>query len=148
MKLKAIGKILTPYEAIDDCPFFSSFAEEEAKIQVYEEFKPGLKALDEVTHIIIIYWLHAAARDELQAGNPHDDAIRGVFAMRGQHRPNPLGVSIVKIIDIQNNIIRIKGIDCLNGTPLLDIKPYDASTEAIGDARIKYWEDKSPVLQP
>lgn len=140
MKLQEIGQIITPYETIDECPFFSALAEDEAKLQIYEEFEPGLKNLDEVTHIIIIYWLQKAARDQLQAENPHDNVIRGVFSMRGPHRPNPFGLSIVKIIDIKNNIIRIKGIDCLNGTILLDIKPYDSSTEAIPDARINYWK--------
>lgn len=147
MKLQGIGQILTPYETIDDCPFFPALAEEEAKLEIYKEFQPGLKNLDEVTHVIIIYWLHKATRDQLQAENPHDNVIRGVFSMRGQHRPNPFGVSIVKIIDIKNNIIRIDGIDCLNGTVLLDIKPYDPSTEAITDARIDFWKEKTPAIQ-
>jgi len=142
MKLQAIGEIHTLYETVEDCPFFSSFTKDEAKLEVYKEFEEGLKALDQVTHIIVIYWLHKANRDELLISNPHDDEIRGVFAMRGQHRPNTLGVSIVKILDIKENMITVDGLDCLNGTTLIDIKPYDSTAEAIAEAQIKYWENK------
>lgn len=140
MKLQAIGEINTPYKTVEDCPFFSSFTNDEAKLKIYKDFELGLKALDEVSHIIVIYWLHKANREELLISNPHDNELRGVFAMRSQHRPNTLGVSIVKILDIEENIITVDGLDCLNGTTLIDIKPYDASSEAINEARIKYWE--------
>ncbi len=139
MKLQAIGEIHTPYKKIEECPYFASMSQDSCTLEVAKEFQNGLKALDEASHIIVIYWLHEANRDELHITNPHDDIVRGVFAMRGQHRPNTLGVSVVKILDIKDNIITIDGIDCLDGTSLIDIKPYDSTSESIPEATIKWY---------
>ena len=146
MKLEKIGSIHTPYEKVEDCPYFASVSQDNCTLEINDEFKEGLKGLDEVTHIIVVYWLDQANRDELHILNPHDDVIRGVFAMRGQHRPNSLGISIVKILDIKDNLIIIDGIDCLNGTILLDIKPYDSTAESIPEARIKWYGNLPDIV--
>ena len=110
---------------------------EQAQIELYagSNFDQALQDLNSFSHIWVIYWMHLN-----QGWNPTvkpprgSDVRRGVFATRAPHRPNPIGLSLVKLISIKKRNITIEGLDMLDGTPVLDIKPYLAYAEAIPDA--------------
>jgi len=136
MILKQIGVIHTPYKNREDAPFQGRFSENDCEIEIFEEFVPGLNGVDTCTHLIVIYWLDKANRNSLKAFPPHDGKEHGVFATRSPNRPNPIGLGIVDLLKITDNIISVKGLDAVDGTPLLDIKPYSSDVDCIGGAKI------------
>ncbi|EKN42675.1 hypothetical protein CFSAN001627_05282, partial [Clostridium botulinum CFSAN001627] len=95
-----------------------------ALIEIKEELVEGLKDLDKNSHIIILFYFNKSKDFNLITKTPWSDEKKGVFSTRSPRRPNPIGLSIVKLIEIDHNKIIIKGIDMLDGTPVLDIKPY------------------------
>lgn len=115
--LSFIGHISTPYVYIKDCPRNISPDGPECKITIDKSFESGLRGLSEGDHILILYWLAEAKRDYLEDGK------KGTFALRTPHRPNPIGAAVVPIIALKGNVIIVRGLDCLTGTALLDIKP-------------------------
>ncbi|GAM60966.1 virR protein [Vibrio ishigakensis] len=118
--LTFIGKITTPYQDLNQCPNNIQFDGPSCTITVFEGFAQGLKGLSAGEHILILYWLTDSKRDHnLQQGK----GGKGTFALRSPHRPNPIGAAVLPITKIENGVITVKGLDCLDGTPLLDIKP-------------------------
>jgi tRNA (adenine37-N6)-methyltransferase len=93
-------------------------------VEVFEEFKDGLKDLDGFSHIILIYYLHRSEKYKLCVKPFLDDQERGVFATRAPNRPNAIGMSVVRLLEINGNQLTIENVDILDKTPLLDIKPY------------------------
>jgi len=94
------------------------------RIELKEEFVPGLLDLDGFSHIILVYYFHESKDFELQVEPFLENKKHGVFATRAPKRPNAIGMSVVKLLRIDNNILEVENIDVLDGTPLLDIKPY------------------------
>jgi tRNA-Thr(GGU) m(6)t(6)A37 methyltransferase TsaA len=125
--LKSIGYINTPYESIEECPRNIDPNGPLCKLVIQEEFKDGLSGLEPGRKILILYWLENTDRNLLkQAGRKGADAggkLTGTFALRSPHRPNPIGAAVLPIEAIDNGVVSVKGLDCLNGTHLLDIKP-------------------------
>ncbi len=118
-----IGEITTPYNTIEECPNNVTAQGIECQITVYNEYLMGLKGLCKGDKILILYWLDGANREVTVARSAHDGTMSGTFAMRTPHRPNPIGAAVLEIESISNGVICIKGLDCLNGTKLVDIKP-------------------------
>ena len=85
--------------------------------------------------ILVLYWLEDADRNRLLQNPPHIGKLKGTFALRSPHRPNPIGAAVVEIEAVSGNAIDVRGLDCVDGTPLVDIKPYFASTDSFPDAR-------------
>ena len=139
-RLKIIGVIHTPYKTIESAPYQGRFADEVCKIEVFKEYERGLKDIEQASHLIVLYWLDKANREVLLEHTPHDTNIHGVFATRSQNRPNPIGFSVVELIERKGNILKIKGIDALDKTPLLDIKPYSSEIDAVSGVRIGWYE--------
>lgn len=125
IEIKPIGIIHTPYAEPRDMPIQGRFREGvEGWIELQERYIPGLKDLDQFSHLILIYYFHRSDREELE-GRPYlEDQSHGIFAIRSPHRPNHLGLSIVKLQRIEANRVYFTEVDMLDGTPLLDIKPY------------------------
>ncbi len=120
-----IGIIETPFNTKDGMPIQSIGAEGiKGKIILNEELVPGLKDLDGFSHIILIYIFHRSEGFELLTIPFLDDEKHGVFSTRAPRRPNQIGMSVVKLLSITKNIIEFENADMMNGTPLLDIKPY------------------------
>ncbi|OED62733.1 tRNA-Thr(GGU) m(6)t(6)A37 methyltransferase TsaA [Vibrio tasmaniensis ZS-17] len=123
-ELKLIGRITTPYHSISECP--NNIQPDNGLIceiildDVYQQGLLGLKTGD---HILILYWLEAAKRDELIQSWDEETPTKGTFALRSPHRPNPIGAAVLPIENIKNGTVTVRGLDCLNNTPLLDIKP-------------------------
>ncbi len=124
-QLKFIGEINTPYKELSQCPMDSFYSEEICSLTIFEEYAKGLFALERGQKIILLYWLDKAERkvDITSSRNKNVKGLRGTFALRTPARPNPIGLSIVVIEDIEENKIFVKGLDCLDKTMLLDIKP-------------------------
>ena len=123
--IKPIGTIHSPYQTIEDMPIQPKGAlEVEGTVLVDEAYLDGLQDLDGFSHIYLLYGFHKAARTELLVTPFMDTEKRGVFATRSPLRPNHIGISLVKLINIERNKVMVTGIDVLDGTPLLDIKPY------------------------
>ncbi len=121
--LKFIGEIKTPYVTVDDCPRNISKDGPSCFLVLYEAYQDGLKGLQAGDKILILYWLNLSKDAPMEQSPPNGTAKRGVFALRSPHRPNPIGAAVVKIEKISNNMVEVKGLDCVDGTNLLDIKP-------------------------
>ena len=124
-----IGKIRSPWKTRAECPRNMVRARERGAIvtiEIDDAFCPGLKGLQNYSHAIVVYWMHEAHRNRLVQYPRHVDEPRGVFALRSPARPNPIALATVRIIDIDQPAGRIiiDALDCLDGTPLLDIKPW------------------------
>ncbi|MCJ8173005.1 tRNA (N6-threonylcarbamoyladenosine(37)-N6)-methyltransferase TrmO [Clostridium botulinum] len=125
IKLNPIGYIKSPFKNLEDIPPQNIYAKDKkALIEIKEELVEGLKDLDKNSHIIILFYFNKSKDCDLITKTPWSDEKKGVFSTRSPRRPNPIGLSIVKLIEIDHNKIIIKGIDMLDGTPVLDIKPY------------------------
>lgn len=121
--LKSIGYINTPYKTIEDCPRNVDFDGPLCHLALKEEYKDGLLGLEPGQKILILYWFENTDRNLLQQGSNNNDELIGTFALRSPYRPNPIGAAILPIETIENDIVSVKGLDCLDGTHLLDIKP-------------------------
>ena len=120
-----IGIIHSPNKTPKGTPIQSASAKNiSGEIEVYPEYADGLKDLDGFSHIILLYHFHLVKKQKLILKPFMDDVPHGVFATRAPSRPNPIGISYVKIERIEGNKIFVTGLDVLDGTPLLDIKPY------------------------
>lgn len=133
MRLAPIGTIATPWKTIADCPRNGRQPNPapQCRVTVLEEYRPGLLRLDGFTHLILLYWLGPAPRPQMQFTPPFATEPAGLFATRGPKRPNPIGLSVVAFDGFaEPGILSVRYLDCLDGTPLLDIKPYLPSTDA------------------
>jgi len=120
-----IGIIHSPFHDLAGMPIQpSSEASAPGTIELQPEYSPGLKDLEGFSHIILIYHLHQSHRKDLSVVPFLDSEPRGVFATRAPNRPNSIGLSVVKLIRVEKNIRHVENLDILDGTPLLDIKPY------------------------
>jgi tRNA-Thr(GGU) m(6)t(6)A37 methyltransferase TsaA len=94
------------------------------KLEIFAEFASGLEFIDGFSHLIILFAFHRSGKGELTALPPFEDREKGVFATRSPHRPNPLGITVVRLLERRRNILEVAGVDMIEGTPILDIKPY------------------------
>ena len=123
--LSPIGRLETPFNDIADMPIQPSvLADTRGKAVLDEKFVPGLKDLDGFSHIILLFLLHKISGYQLEVVPFMDTLPHGIFATRSPKRPNRIGMSIVRMESVVGNIVHFKGVDMLNGSPLLDIKPY------------------------
>ncbi len=137
-----IGIINTPFAETTGMPIQPPGASGiTGTVEIYAEFKAGLKDLNEFSHIILIYNFDKSDGYKLQMKPFLEDEIHGVFAIRAPKRPNAIGMSIVKLLDIKENILKIEGPDMLDGTPLLDIKPYIPDFDSYENANAG-WQEK------
>lgn len=120
-----IGTIHSPYQDKADMPIQPTGATGvEGRVELLEEFKEGLTDLDGFSHVILLYHFHRSENYQLKVIPFMDREQRGLFSTRAPKRPNPIGLSIVQLEKVKDNILYIRNIDVLDGTPLLDIKPY------------------------
>lgn len=131
---RAIGTIHTPFATRDNMPIQSVLSNAEGTALLDEEYAEALDGLEGFSHAILLYSLHKAGPYRSIVTPFLDDSPKGLFATRAPCRPNPIGLSIVGIRSIAGSEIRISGTDMLDGTPLLDIKPYVSSFDAYPDS--------------
>ncbi len=124
LEISPIGVIRTPFKSSDEIPIQSSKSDIIAEVEILPEYSEGLDSLDEFSHAILLYWFHRAKSTKLKVIPFLDTKERGLFSTRAPSRPNPIGLSIVRVVQVKGNILRFKGADMLNDTPLIDIKPF------------------------
>ena len=133
--MEKIGTIHTPFTTLEDMPIQPKGAKEIiGTIEVNSEFIEGLADLDGFSHIYLLYEFHMAKKTALKVTPFMDTSKRGVFATRSPLRPNHIGLSLVRLKKIEENIITVQGIDVLDGTPLLDLKPYIAAFDEVRES--------------
>jgi formylmethanofuran dehydrogenase subunit E len=126
-----IGIIRSPYLSRDDAPRQGRFSDALVTLEILPEFAEGLQDIEQEPHLIVLYWLDRSNRTTLKAIPPHTGVEHGVFATRSPDRPNPIGICIVDFIRREGNKVLVRGLDALDGTPLLDIKPYSAPLDSV-----------------
>lgn len=129
-----IGRVRTPWTRRQDCPRNSRGSDAMCTLEIDPRWAPALKDVKTCSHLIVLYWMDRSDRHLVQQKPRHSTAPRGTFALRSPARPNPIALSVVRLLKIEGNKAFVVGLDCLDGTPLLDIKPYFASTDSVPDA--------------
>jgi len=129
-----IGRIRTPWKQREDCPKNARESDAVCTVEVDPRWAQALKDVETCSHIVLLYWMDRSRRDIVLQMPRHYGVQRGTFALRSPARPNPIAMSVVRLVKVDGNRLEVVGLDCLDGTPLLDIKPYFASTDAVGDA--------------
>jgi tRNA-Thr(GGU) m(6)t(6)A37 methyltransferase TsaA len=125
VKYTQIGIIHSPFIVLEDMPIQPSGAMGiNGTVEVFEAFRPGLRDLDGFSHVILLYHFHRSRSPELRVVPFLDSEPRGLFATRAPNRPNPIGISVVQLDRIEQGVLYVQNVDILDGTPLLDIKPY------------------------
>jgi len=123
--LRPIGVIHTPFEAQSGTPIQPLFAKDRrGTVEVFDEYAPGLLDLEGFDHIILLYGFHRSTGYRLEVVPYMDDQPHGLFSTRAPRRPNPIGLSVVRLIERRDNRLTVEQVDMLNGSPLYDIKPY------------------------
>lgn len=130
-----IGRIRTVYATRDDCPKNGRASTAEAVIELDARYAAGLLDIEHCSHLIVLYWMDEARRDLMHQVPGHLGRPRGTFALRSPVRPNPIALSVVELLKVEGTKLTIRHIDCRDGTPLIDIKPYFPTTDSIPDAR-------------
>lgn len=134
-ELYFIGRIHTPWTRREDCPKNARESDATCTIEVDARWAAGLKDLETCSHVIVLYWMDKARRDLVLQSPRHYATQRGTFALRSPARPNPIALSVARLLRIENGTLSVIGLDCLDGTALIDLKPYFASTDSVPDAR-------------
>jgi tRNA-Thr(GGU) m(6)t(6)A37 methyltransferase TsaA len=129
-----IGRIRTPWKRREECPKNARESDVTCSIEVDPRWKTALTGIETCTHLLVLYWMDRARRDLVLQAPRHNGAPRGTFALRSPVRPNPIAASVVRLTGVDGTKLSVVGLDCLDGTPLVDLKPYFASTDAVPDA--------------
>lgn len=125
LTLYPIGIIHTPHTRAEETPIQPSYAQGVGgRVEVFPKYAEGLRDLEGFSHLCLIYWFHKASSPRLLVKPFLDDVERGLFATRAPCRPNPIGLSVVRLVRREANVLHLEEVDILDGTPLLDIKPY------------------------
>lgn len=138
-RLAYIGRIASPWKRREDCPKNMNAARERggtATVTLDPAYRAGLAGLGGFSHVVVLSWFEQAPRNLIVQKPRHASDAKGVFALRSPARPNPIGLHVAAIVslDIDAGTIELDAIDALDGTPVIDLKPYFASVDAIADA--------------
>jgi tRNA-Thr(GGU) m(6)t(6)A37 methyltransferase TsaA len=136
-----IGRIRTPWKERKDCPKNGRESDAVCTVELDPRWEPGLKDVESCSHLVLLYWMDRSPRDLVLQVPKKYGVPRGTFALRSPARPNPIAMSVVRLMGIENGVLSVVGLDCLDGTPLLDIKPYFVSTDCVPDAVVG-WHNK------
>ena len=134
--LVPIGRIRTPFATADDCPRNVRALDPApvCTVEVFEPYRDGLQSLETFSYVILLYWLDKAGPVQMVFTPPFDTEKRGIFATRAPWRPNPIGLAVSRLEGIEDGVLRVRYLDCIDGTALLDIKPYLPSVDAVPEA--------------
>lgn len=129
-----LGRICTPWTRREQCPKNARESDAVCTIEVDSRYAAGLQGVESCSHLLVLYWMDRSRRDLVLQAPRHYGEVLGTFALRSPARPNPIAVSVVRLLQVTGNRLSVVGLDCLDGTPLIDIKPYFASTDSVPDA--------------
>ena len=126
--------------------------EQEARVRVFPEFCAGVRGIRDFSHLIILYWIHLRDREEerrtlLVFPRRHMVNVEmGLFATRSPSRPNPIGLCVVELLKVEDCVLTVKDLDALEGSPIVDIKPYIPRADSIPNARVPEWTSHGPKI--
>src|SRR5438445_7798783 len=118
-----IGRIRTPWSSREDTPRQGRHDGPVCRLEIFEPWVRALYGVDFYSHLEVIYWLHQSRRDLVLQSPKNDTSTRGTFSLRSPQRPNPIGTSVVKLVGVEGSTVFVRGLDCLDETPLIDLKP-------------------------
>jgi tRNA-Thr(GGU) m(6)t(6)A37 methyltransferase TsaA len=146
IKLKPIGVIHSPYHA-GQAPRQGAGRQEICQVEVFKQFEAGLRDIERFSHIILIYWFHKSTGYSLTVTPSWDTKPHGLFTTRSPNRPCPLGLSVVRLVARKRNVLKVKDLDAIDGTPLLDIKPYMPAIDEKDEVKIGWLENKLRIKE-
>jgi tRNA-Thr(GGU) m(6)t(6)A37 methyltransferase TsaA len=143
MNYEPIGIVKSPIKEVMD----KNWGKVMSEIHIYEEFASGLSGIDSFSHIVVIFEMNQSS------WTPEADLVRrpqgrmdmplvGIFAQRAKHRPNPIGITSVRLLKVVGNVLAVQGLDAIDETPVLDIKPYFPQYDRVSDSRTPEWVDR------
>ena len=141
--MRPIGVIHSPFTDKSQTPIQSSISKAIGKIEVFSEFSDGLQDIEGFSHLYLLYVFHCSSEYTLHVKPFLDDHLHGLFATRHPCRPNPIGLSVVRLIERRYNVLAVEGVDVLDGTPLLDIKPYVPDFDVRNEIRTGWYATRS-----
>ena len=147
-EVKPIGIIRTPYKDKKEIPCQGYKSDKVGEVEIFSEFEEALKDIEGFSHIYLIYYFHETTGYKPLTKTFLDDQKHGVFATRHYNRPNPIGISIVELLERKGNVLRVKQVDMLDKTPLLDIKPYVPPFDQRINVKIGWLKDKIDKRNP
>jgi len=146
MTIRPIGVIRTPFRQAAGTPIQpAAAAGAEGSVEIFPQYAAGLKDLDGFERVWLVYWFDRAGPPRLAVRPFLDDVERGLFATRAPSRPNPIGISPVRLLAVEGAVLRVAEVDVLDGTPLLDIKPYAPQFDCFPAARAGWLAGRSPA---
>ncbi|MFH0846759.1 MAG: tRNA (N6-threonylcarbamoyladenosine(37)-N6)-methyltransferase TrmO [Chloroflexota bacterium] len=143
MNLEPIGVIKSPVkEQVDE-----GWGKVVSEIHIHKQWTSGLAGLDEFSHVIVLFYMHEStftAKSDLvrRPQGRADMPMLGIFAQRAKHRPNPIGITAVSLLGVHGNVLTVKGLDAIDGTPVLDVKPYFPIYDCVKQAKTPEWIDR------
>jgi len=141
--MRPIGVIHSPFTDTKQTPIQPTRSQAIGQVIIHPEFADGLQDVEEFSHIILLYAFHQSEGYSLRVKPFLDDQLHGLFATRHPCRPNPIGLSIVRLLARRDNVLEIGGVDVLDGTPLLDIKPYVPDFDVRTNTHTGWYEVRS-----
>lgn len=146
IRLKPIGIVHSPFKRLEDIEpekyaYPRGFDSIQGELEIFKEYESGLKDIEGFSHLLIIFAFHKSEGYKLHTKPLLDDTLRGVFSTRSPHRPNPIGITVVSVHERKGNILKVSGMDMIEGTPILDIKPY-TSRDQKSPIKLGWLEDK------
>jgi len=130
-----IGRIRTPFKSRAECPKNTAESQAVGRVELDPRYAAGLDGLALFSHVWLLYWMDRARRDLVRQVPAHLALPRGTFALRSPVRPNPIALAAVELLAVEGTILTVRNVDCIDGTPLVDIKPYFASIDSFPEAR-------------
>ena len=131
-RVRPIGVIHSPYKTKEETP--RQGGKDVCEIEVFSEYEDGLQDIETFSHLHLFYWLHQSSEHTLSVRTPWEETPHGLFATRSPNRPNPLGYAVVCLLERRRNVLRVHGVDAIDGTPVIDIKPYIPGVDARPEA--------------
>jgi tRNA-Thr(GGU) m(6)t(6)A37 methyltransferase TsaA len=140
--LRQIGVVHSPYKEAKDAPWQGKHANDESTLEVLEDYEAALLDIEQCSHLIVLSWQDRANRNVLQVRTPWGPEVHGVFATRSSNRPNPIALCVVELLKRDGRFLKVRGMDAVEGSPLLDIKPYSSEVDCVQDAIIGWHEQR------
>ena len=141
-RLRQIGVVHSPYREKAEAPFQGRHRTEESTLEIYEAYEPALLDSEQCSHLLVFYWQDRGDRSVLQSRTPWGPEVHGVFATRSPNRPNPIGLCVVELLERRGRFLRVRGMDALDGSPLIDIKAYSSQVDCVPNSKIGWRKDE------
>ncbi len=142
IEFSPIGIIHSPYKTRDEAPPQGRHLDKIGELELYDEFLEGATDIDGFSHLLVIYFFHLSEGYSLMTRTPWDEKPHGVFATRSPARPNGIGVCVVELLSRDGKFLKVKGLDAVDGSPLLDIKPYARGIDDAGEVKMGWLDGK------